>query len=145
MTREAWLKPGSTFISLARRELDPAGWVRMDKVVVDSWEMNMRMPVFSAMVEQGQFSRDRLHARNPGGGRGRQARPHGSRRKDSRSTRPASSHMTSRSHIISTCAPRKSAAASGCRRHGRRLTGHGLLPCRIPTKSLRACWTPSHR
>jgi alanine dehydrogenase len=62
MTREQWLKPGSTFISLARRELDPAGWARMDKVVVDSWDMNMRMPVFGAMVEQGQFSRDRLHA-----------------------------------------------------------------------------------
>jgi alanine dehydrogenase len=62
MTREQWLKPGSTFVSLARRELDPAGWARMDKVVVDSWDMNMRMPVFGAMVEQGQFSRDRLHA-----------------------------------------------------------------------------------
>jgi ornithine cyclodeaminase len=62
MTRQEWLKPGSTFISLARRELDPADWVRMDKVVVDSWEMNMRMPVFSAMVEQGLFSRDRLYA-----------------------------------------------------------------------------------
>jgi len=62
MTREQWLKPGSTLISLARRERDPAGWARMDKVVVDSWDMNMRMPVFGAMVEQGQFSRDRLHA-----------------------------------------------------------------------------------
>jgi ornithine cyclodeaminase/alanine dehydrogenase-like protein (mu-crystallin family) len=62
MTREEWLKPGSLFISLARRELDPDGWVRMDKVVLDSWEMNMRMPVFSAMVEKGQFSRDRVHA-----------------------------------------------------------------------------------
>lgn len=36
MTRERWLKPGCLFISLARRELDPADWVRMDKVVVDS-------------------------------------------------------------------------------------------------------------
>jgi len=62
MTREEWLKPGSTFISLARRELDPAGWVRMDKVVVDSWEMNMRMPVFSAMVGSGLFRRDQLYA-----------------------------------------------------------------------------------
>jgi ornithine cyclodeaminase len=62
MTREEWLKPGSTFISLARRELDPAGWTRMDKVVVDSWEMNMRMPVFSSMVESGLFHRDRLYA-----------------------------------------------------------------------------------
>src|SRR5262245_40598572 len=62
MTREDWLKPGSLFISLARRELDPDGWLRMDKVVLDSWEMNMRMPVFSSMVEKGQFSRDKMHA-----------------------------------------------------------------------------------
>jgi ornithine cyclodeaminase len=62
MAREEWLKPGSLFISLARRELDPDDWVRMDKVVLDSWEMNMRMPVFSSMVEKGQFSRDRMHA-----------------------------------------------------------------------------------
>jgi ornithine cyclodeaminase len=62
MTREEWLKPGSTFISLARRELDPAGWVKMDKVVIDSWEMNMRMPVFSSMIESGAFSRADLHA-----------------------------------------------------------------------------------
>jgi ornithine cyclodeaminase len=62
VAREEWLKPGSTFISLARRELDPAGWARMDKVVVDSWEMNMRMPVFSSMVEEGLFKRDQLHA-----------------------------------------------------------------------------------
>jgi ornithine cyclodeaminase len=62
MTREHWLKPGSLFISLARRELDPDGWAHMDKVVLDSWEMNMRMPVFASMVETGQFSRDRMHA-----------------------------------------------------------------------------------
>ena len=62
MTREQWLKAGSLFISLARRELDPDGWARMDKVVLDSWEMNMRMPVFNAMVEQGLFSRGRLYA-----------------------------------------------------------------------------------
>jgi ornithine cyclodeaminase len=62
MCREHWLKPGSLFISLARRELDPAGWSRMDKVVVDSWKFNMQMPVFRAMVETGQFSKERLHA-----------------------------------------------------------------------------------
>ena len=62
MCRAEWLKPGSLFISLARRELDPAGWARMDKVVVDSWEFNMRMPVFRSMVETGLFSRDDLHA-----------------------------------------------------------------------------------
>ena len=62
MCREDWLKPGCLFISLARREFDPAGWVHMDKVVVDNWYFNMRMPVFREMVESGQFGRERLHA-----------------------------------------------------------------------------------
>ncbi len=35
MTRQAWLKPGAVFISLARREFEPAGWAKMDKVIID--------------------------------------------------------------------------------------------------------------
>jgi ornithine cyclodeaminase/alanine dehydrogenase-like protein (mu-crystallin family) len=62
VTREPWLKPGSTFISLARRELDPAGWGKMDKVVVDSWEFNMLQREFRRTIESGLFSRDRLYA-----------------------------------------------------------------------------------
>lgn len=61
MCREAWLKPGAVFISLARRELDPAGWARMDKVVVDSWDLNMLTAPFRTMVESGQFSREQLY------------------------------------------------------------------------------------
>ena len=62
VSREAWLKPGCTFISLARRELDPAGWSKMDKVVIDSWEFNMLQREFRRMVESGLFSREQLHA-----------------------------------------------------------------------------------
>jgi ornithine cyclodeaminase/alanine dehydrogenase-like protein (mu-crystallin family) len=62
VSREPWLKPGSTFISLARRELDPAGWSKMDKVVIDSWEFNMLQREFRRMVEAGLFARDALHA-----------------------------------------------------------------------------------
>ena len=62
MCREAWLKKGALFISLARRELAPDDWQKMDKVVVDSWELNMTQPVFRNMVESNLFSRDRLHA-----------------------------------------------------------------------------------
>jgi len=58
--REEWLKPGCTFISLARRELDPAGWAKMDKVVIDSWDVNMTQGPFKTMVETGQFSRGQL-------------------------------------------------------------------------------------
>jgi ornithine cyclodeaminase len=62
VTREPWLKPGATFISLARRELDPAGWRKMDKVVVDSWEFNMLQREFRRTVESGLFTRDELYA-----------------------------------------------------------------------------------
>jgi ornithine cyclodeaminase len=62
VSREPWLKPGCTFISLARRELDPAGWSKMDKVVIDSWEFNMLQREFRRTVETGLFSREQLHA-----------------------------------------------------------------------------------
>jgi ornithine cyclodeaminase/alanine dehydrogenase-like protein (mu-crystallin family) len=62
VSRELWLKPGATFISLARRELDPAGWGKLDKVVIDSWEFNMLQREFRRMIEEGQFSRAQLYA-----------------------------------------------------------------------------------
>jgi ornithine cyclodeaminase len=61
MTRAEWLKPGATFVSLARRELDPAGWASMDKVVIDSWVFNSIQKEFKRMVETGQFTREQLH------------------------------------------------------------------------------------
>lgn len=62
VSREAWLKPGCTFISLARRELDPAGWPAMDKVVVDDFDTNMLTPEFRKTVADGLLSRQSLHA-----------------------------------------------------------------------------------
>jgi alanine dehydrogenase len=62
VAREPWLKPGSTFISLARRELDPAGWAKLDKVVIDDWNFNMLQREFKKMVEAGQFTREQLYA-----------------------------------------------------------------------------------
>ena len=61
MCREAWVKPGATYCSFARREFEPAGWARMDKVIIDSWEMNMLMPDFRLSAENGLFTRDMLH------------------------------------------------------------------------------------
>lgn len=61
MCRESWLKPGATYVSFSRREFDPAGWPLMDKVVVDSWEMNMLMKHFRATAEAGIFSQEQLH------------------------------------------------------------------------------------
>src|SRR5262249_58011801 len=65
VSREPWLKPGSTFISLARRELDPAGWSKMDKVVIDSWDFNMLQVDVRRMGESGQCSPAQLHAAIP--------------------------------------------------------------------------------
>jgi alanine dehydrogenase len=62
VSREPWVKPGATFISLARRELDPAGWGKMDKVVIDSWEFNILQKDFRKTVESGLFSREQLYA-----------------------------------------------------------------------------------
>lgn len=61
VSHETWLKPGATFISLARREFDPEGWAKVDKVVIDSWEFNILQKDFKRMIESGQFSRDQLH------------------------------------------------------------------------------------
>jgi alanine dehydrogenase len=58
---EDWLKPGSTFISLARRELNPAGWSKMDKVVIDNWDLNYLQPFFKEMADTGVFTREMLH------------------------------------------------------------------------------------
>jgi len=61
MCQESWLKPGATFVSFTRREFEPAGWAKVDKVVVDSWEMNMLMKHFRNSSETGLFTRQMLH------------------------------------------------------------------------------------
>ena len=57
IAREEWVKPGATYISLARREMDPAGWAAFDKVVIDGWDVNFVTKEFRDMIECGQFSR----------------------------------------------------------------------------------------
>ena len=49
-------------MSLARREMDPAGWARFDKVVIDDWDCNMTVREFRDMIDAGEFDRARLHA-----------------------------------------------------------------------------------
>lgn len=65
MIYEEWVKPGSVVISMARQQFELRGFARMDKVVVDSWELNMRNHHFRKMVETGLFSRSQLHAEIP--------------------------------------------------------------------------------
>ena len=38
--------------------MDPADWLGFDKLVVDSWEMNLRQSWFREAVDAGQISRD---------------------------------------------------------------------------------------
>ena len=61
VSRADWVKPGCTFLSLARKELDPAGWPEMDKAVLDSYDLNMLNKPFREMVEAGHFSREAMH------------------------------------------------------------------------------------
>lgn len=63
--KASWLKPGVTFISLARRELDPADWRKMDKIVVDDWGFSVAGPVFRQSVEAGHLSREDVYAELP--------------------------------------------------------------------------------
>jgi ornithine cyclodeaminase len=61
VAREHWVRPGATYVSLARREMDPAGWAAFDKVVIDGWDVNIVTHEFRDMIDSGQFSRERLH------------------------------------------------------------------------------------
>jgi ornithine cyclodeaminase len=62
VSRESWVKPGATFVSLARREMDPAGWSKFDKVIIDDWDCNMTVREFRDMIDAGEFSRAQLYA-----------------------------------------------------------------------------------
>lgn len=62
MIYEEWVKPGAVVISLARQQFDLPGFARMDKVIVDDWDLNMKNHYFKKMVGDDLFSRERLHA-----------------------------------------------------------------------------------
>ena len=42
--------------------MDPAGWAKFDKAVIDDWDCNMTVREFRDMIEAGEFDRARLHA-----------------------------------------------------------------------------------
>jgi ornithine cyclodeaminase/alanine dehydrogenase-like protein (mu-crystallin family) len=62
MIYEEWVKPGALVISLARQQFELAGFSRMDKVIVDDWDLNMKNHYFKKMVDGGLFNRAQLHA-----------------------------------------------------------------------------------
>jgi ornithine cyclodeaminase len=65
MIYESWVKPGAVVISLARQQFELSGFAKMDKVIVDDWDLNMRNHYFKKMVDDGLFSRAQLHADIP--------------------------------------------------------------------------------
>ena len=65
MIYESWIKPGALVISLARQQFELAGFAKMDKVIVDDWDLNMRNYHFKFMVESGLFSKDKLYSDIP--------------------------------------------------------------------------------
>jgi ornithine cyclodeaminase len=65
MIYEEWVKPGAVVISLARQMFELAGFAKMDKVIVDDWELNMRNHYFKKMVDTGLFSHEQLHSDIP--------------------------------------------------------------------------------
>jgi alanine dehydrogenase len=65
MIREPWVKPGAVVISLARQQFELSGFAKMDKVIVDDWDLNMRNHYFRKMVDDGLFSHQQLHADIP--------------------------------------------------------------------------------
>jgi ornithine cyclodeaminase len=62
MIYDDWVKPGALVISLARQQFELAGFARMDKVIVDDWDLNMKNHYFRKMVDTGLFAREQLHA-----------------------------------------------------------------------------------
>lgn len=62
MIYEEWVKPGALVISLARQQFELSGFAKMDKVIVDDWDLNMKNHYFKKMVESGLFDRAQLHA-----------------------------------------------------------------------------------
>ncbi len=62
MIYEEWVKPGALVISLARQQFELSGFARMDKVIVDDWDLNMKNHYFRKMVDTGLFDREALHA-----------------------------------------------------------------------------------
>jgi N-[(2S)-2-amino-2-carboxyethyl]-L-glutamate dehydrogenase len=61
--RFSWLAPGSFVSNVSIMDVDKDVFLGADKVVVDDWDQcNREKKVINQLVEEGLFSRDRLHA-----------------------------------------------------------------------------------
>jgi N-[(2S)-2-amino-2-carboxyethyl]-L-glutamate dehydrogenase len=58
-----WLAPGVFVSNISLMDVDPDAYVRVDKLVVDDWDQcNREGKTLHKLVEEGRFSRERLHA-----------------------------------------------------------------------------------
>jgi N-[(2S)-2-amino-2-carboxyethyl]-L-glutamate dehydrogenase len=58
-----WLSPGVFVSNISLMDVDPDAYVRVDKLVVDDWDQcNREGKTLHTLVQEGRYSRDRLHA-----------------------------------------------------------------------------------
>jgi ornithine cyclodeaminase/alanine dehydrogenase-like protein (mu-crystallin family) len=58
-----WLAPGVFVSNISLMDVEPDAYVRVDKLVVDDWDQcNREGKTLHTLVQEGRFSRDRLHA-----------------------------------------------------------------------------------
>lgn len=58
-----WLRPGTFLANVSIMDVEKAVFLKADKVVVDDWDQcNREKKVINQLVEEGSFSRERLHA-----------------------------------------------------------------------------------
>ncbi len=59
----SWLAPGVFVSNISLMDVEPDAYVEVDKLVVDDWDQcNREGKTLHTLVEEGRFSRERLHA-----------------------------------------------------------------------------------
>lgn len=58
-----WLKKGCFVSNISIMDIEPEVFLKVDKVIVDDWDQsNREKKVINVLVEDGLFSREKLHA-----------------------------------------------------------------------------------
>ena len=58
-----WLQPGTFLSNISIMDVEKDVFLRVDKVVVDDWDQcNREKKIINQLVEEGSFSREKLHA-----------------------------------------------------------------------------------
>lgn len=58
-----WLRPGTFLSNISIMDLEKEVFLKVDKVVVDDWDQcNREKKIINQLVEEGSFSREKLHA-----------------------------------------------------------------------------------